>query len=183
MRLTGETKVEECFKEEVSRMEQPKPKAVLIAELGASHAELESVVTHVPPQRMTEPGACGSWSVKDVLAHLAVENDWLALQLERRARGEGPSSEELQRIQELGLADNATRNAYYAQQHKDLDLVYVRDWDRRANERLLTALAELPESRLLEPDWWTFGRALGSVFDVNHDREHAQDIQRWLGHS
>jgi hypothetical protein len=41
-------------------MEQPKPKAVLIAELGASRAELESVVTHIPPERMTEPGACGS---------------------------------------------------------------------------------------------------------------------------
>src|SRR5215469_4384793 len=127
-------------------MKHPKPKAVLLAELGASRGELESVLSHVPPERMSEPGACGSWSVKDVLAHLAVENDWLALQLERQARGEGPSSEELQRVEELGLADNETRNAYYAQQHRDLDLTYVRDWDRRANERLLTALAELPES-------------------------------------
>ncbi len=164
-------------------MEQPLPKAVLIAALGASRAELESVVSQVPPERITEPGACGSWSVKDVLAHLAVENDWLALQLERRARGEVPGPGELQRNQELGLADNETRNAYYAQQHRDLDLAYVRDWDRRANERLLVALAELPESRLQEPDWWTYGRALGSVFDLDHDREHAQDIQRWLGQS
>ena len=164
-------------------MEQPIPKAVLIAELGASRAELESVVTQVPPERMTEPGACGWWTVKDVLAHLAVENDWLALQLERRARGEVPSPQELQRNQELGLADNQTRNTYYAQQNKDLDLAYVRDWDRRANERLLVALAALPESRLLEPDWWTFGRALGSVFDLDHDREHARDLQRWLGQS
>jgi uncharacterized protein (TIGR03083 family) len=164
-------------------MTHPKPKAVLLAELGTSRAELESVLTHVPPERMSEPGACGSWSVKDVLAHLAVENDWLALQLERRARGEVPSPEELQRVEELGLADNERRNTYYAQLHKDLDLASVRDWDRRANERLLTALAALPESRLLEPDWWTFGRALGSVFDVDHDREHAQDIQRWLGQS
>jgi lipopolysaccharide export LptBFGC system permease protein LptF len=62
----------------------------------------------------------GSWSVKDVLAHLAVENDWLALQLERRARGEVKSPEELQRVEELGLADNQTRNTYYAQLHKDL---------------------------------------------------------------
>jgi len=45
----------------------------------------------------------------------------------------------------------------------------VRDWDRRANERLLTTLAELPESRLGEPDWWTFGRALGSVFDADYE--------------
>jgi hypothetical protein len=89
----------------------------------------------------------------------------------------------LQRVEELGLADNHTRNTYYAQLHKDLDLASVRDWDRRANERLLTALAELPEPRLLEPDWWTFGRALGSVFDVDHDREHAQGIQRWVGQS
>jgi uncharacterized protein (TIGR03083 family) len=161
-------------------MEHPQPKAVLLAELGASRAELESVLSHVPPERMSEPGACGSWSVKDVLAHLAVENDWLALQLERRARGEVPGPEELQRVEELGLADNQTRNTYYAKLHRDLDLAYVRDWDRRANQRLLTALAELPDTKLLEPDWWTFGRALGSVFDVNHDREHAQDIQRWV---
>src|SRR5712692_2288812 len=118
-------------------MEQPRPKAVLIAALRASRAELEPVISHVPLERMTEPGACGSWSVKDVLAHLAVENDWLALQLERRARGEVPSPGELQRNQELGLDDNETRNTYYAQQHRDLDLAYVRDWDRRANERLL----------------------------------------------
>ena len=164
-------------------MAQPKPKAVLIAELGASRAELESVVTRVPPERMTEPGACGSWSVKDVLAHLAVENDWLALQLERRVRGEVPGPEEVQRAQELGLADNQTRNTYYAKLHKDLDLASVRDWDRRANERLLTALAALSDSRLQEPDWWTGGRALGSVLHGHHDREHAQDIQRWLGQS
>src|SRR6266849_5012720 len=164
-------------------MKQPQTKAELLAGLGASRAELESIVTQVPSERMTEPGACGTWSIKDVLAHLAVGNDWLALQLERRARGEVPGPEELQRVQELGLDDNETRNTYYAQQHRDLDLAYVRDWDRRANERLLTALAELPESRLQEPDWWTYGRALGSVFDLDHDREHAQDIQRWLGQS
>ncbi len=56
-------------------MEQPRPKAVLMAALGASRAELESVLSQVPLERMTEPGACGLWSVKDVLAHLAVEND------------------------------------------------------------------------------------------------------------
>jgi len=162
-------------------MEQPRPKAMLIAELSASRTELESVVSHVPIERMTEPGACGSWSVKDVLVHLAFENDWLALQLERRVRGEVPGPEELQRVQELGLADNETRNTYYAKLHRDLDLASVRDWDRRANERLLIALAALPEACLLEPDWWTFGRALGSVFDLEHDREHAQGIQRWLG--
>jgi uncharacterized protein (TIGR03083 family) len=164
-------------------MEHPQPKAVLLAELGASRAELESVLSHVPPERMSEPGACGSWSVKDVLAHLAVENDWLALQLERRARGEVPGPEELQRVEELGLADNQTRNTYYAKLHRDLDLAYVRDWDRRAHARLLTAFAALPESRLLEPDWWTGGRALGSVLHGHHDQEHAQDIQRWLGQS
>ena len=68
-------------------MEQPGTKAALIAALRASRAEFDSVVSQVPSERMTEPGACGSWSVKDVLAHLAVGNDWLALQLERRARG------------------------------------------------------------------------------------------------
>src|SRR5215467_713456 len=116
-------------------MEHPKSKALLLAELGASRAELESVLSHIPPERMTEPGACGSWSVKDVLAHLAVENDWLALQLERRARGEVPSPEELQRVEALGLADNQTRNTSYAELHKDLDLAAVRDWDHRAHER------------------------------------------------
>ena len=162
-------------------MEQPTPKAELLARLMASRAELESVVTHVPLKRLTEPGACGTWSVKDVLAHLAVENDWLARQLERRARGEVPGPEEMQRVEELGLADNQRRNAYYAQQHKDL--AYVRDWDRRAHERLLVAVAVLPASRLQEHDWWTGGRALGSVLHGDHDRVHARDIQQWLEQS
>jgi hypothetical protein len=164
-------------------MEHPIPKAELLARLNASRAELESVVTHVPLERLTEPGACGTWSVKDVLAHLAVENDWLALQLERRVRGEVPGPEELQRVEELGLADNQTRNTYYGGQHRDLDLAYVCDWDRQAHERLLVAVAALPESRLQEPDWWTGGRALGSVLHGHHDREHAQEIQRWFGHT
>lgn len=56
----------------------------------------------------------------------------------------------------------------------------MRTWDRRANERMLTALTELPEFILQEPDWWTLGRSLGNAFDINHDREHAHDIQRWL---
>lgn len=56
----------------------------------------------------------------------------------------------------------------------------MRAWDRRANERMLTTLTELPEFILQEPDWWTLGRSLGNAFDINHDREHAHDIQRWL---
>lgn len=164
-------------------MEQPNLKAELLARLMASRVELESVVTHVPLERLTEPGACGTWSVKDVLAHLAIENDWLARQLERRAHGEVPGTEELQRVEELGLADNQRCNAYYAKLHKDPDLASVRDWDRRAHERLLTALAALPASRLQEPDWWTGGRALGGVLHGDHDRVHARDIQQWLEQS
>jgi hypothetical protein len=37
------------FKEEVSRVEQPKLKAALNAALRANRAELESVVSHVAP--------------------------------------------------------------------------------------------------------------------------------------
>lgn len=128
-------------------MEQPGLKTALIAEFGASSAQLELVVTHVPLERMIKPGACSSWSVKDVLAHLAVENDWLSLQLGQWARGEDSGSKELQHNQELGLAVQETHNAYYAHLRRDLDLAYVRDWSRRANERLLVALAELPEAR------------------------------------
>jgi len=78
-------------------MEHPKPRAVLMAGICSPHGA---------PERMTEPGACGSWSVKDVLAHLAVENGWLALQLERGTRGKVPGPEEVQHNRELGLADN-----------------------------------------------------------------------------
>ena len=164
-------------------MEQHISKAELITALRASRAEFESIISQVSPKRMTEQGVCGSWSVKDLLAHIAVGNDWLALQLERRTRGEVPGYEELQRDHELGLDNNETRNTYFALQHRNLDLAYVCDWDRRANERMLTALAELPETMLKEPDWWTNSRSLGNAFDTNHDREHAHDIQRWLEQS
>jgi len=46
-------------------------KAQLIAKLRESRAALERVISKVEPQAMLEPGVCGIWSGKDVLAHVA----------------------------------------------------------------------------------------------------------------
>ena len=48
------------------------PKATEFLErIRTSRSKLDMVVEKIDPMFMTAPGACGDWSVKDVLAHIA----------------------------------------------------------------------------------------------------------------
>jgi uncharacterized protein (TIGR03083 family) len=162
-------------------MEQPATKDELLEQIRSSRAALEEVVAEVGEARLTEPGATGHWSVKDVLAHIAVGHDWAATQLERIARGEGPDPAELQQIREAGLFDQERRNAYYYEQNRGRDPADVLAWWRQACQRYVTALEALPEPLLWQPAWWTGARLLGRTLDPGHDREHAEGIRTGLG--
>jgi hypothetical protein len=71
-------------------MNEPITKAYLLRELRVARAEWDALMDEVGPARMTEPGAAGDWSVKDVTAHLASYNRWFVLASEAHFRGEIP---------------------------------------------------------------------------------------------
>ena len=59
-----------------------------LSDFQKANQEWDSLLAQVPPARMTQPGANGEWSVKDVLAHITwYENEMIGLMRERALAG------------------------------------------------------------------------------------------------
>ncbi|HLJ81222.1 MAG TPA: maleylpyruvate isomerase N-terminal domain-containing protein, partial [Ktedonobacterales bacterium] len=69
-------------------MAETMSKSVLLEKLDAARTQWDALIAEVPEARITRPGAAGDWSVKDVLAHVAVYERWTADQLNAMMRGE-----------------------------------------------------------------------------------------------
>lgn len=165
------------------RPERSANKKEILTELRANHAEMQATLAMLDSPRMTEAGATGHWSVKDVLAHIASGSDWLADQIERAARGEAPDWDQIEREKAAGLFDNETRNTYDYEQYKDQPLPDVLDWWQRSLSRLIAAVEAAPDAALAAPDWWTGQGTLGQSIWSEHEGEHAQGIRAWAeGH-
>jgi hypothetical protein len=52
-------------------MPKPTNKEELLIDIHKEWAKLENFLASLTPEQMTQPGAIGDWSPKDVLAHLA----------------------------------------------------------------------------------------------------------------
>ena len=70
--------------EDLDRMSRPTTRAELLDRAEREFERLFEVVDEVPASRLETPGACESWSVKDLLAHL---NAWHRLLIGWEADG------------------------------------------------------------------------------------------------
>src|SRR5215216_3112773 len=112
-------------------MEQTITKASLLRELRAARAEWEALMTQVGEERMTEPGAAGDWSVKDVAAHLTSYSRWFVNASEAHFRGELPPLDGTEGM------DFEQRNLFWHQQTRDRSLVDVQAESQQVFSRLL----------------------------------------------
>jgi uncharacterized protein (TIGR03083 family) len=166
---------------ETHAAERPETKSELSTALRDGRGQMEAVVAHLGEARMTESGATGGWSVKDVLAHIASGDEWYAGEIERATRGGAPpSAEEIQKMRDDGLFDNETRNRLDYEQYKQMPLADVLAWWRRAHVQLVAAVEAAPDSVLFGPDWWTSGHIIAAVMDVPHEGHHAQELHAWI---
>lgn len=117
-----------------------------------------AVLDEVPEDRLEQKGACGVWSVKDLMAHMAYWDDRAVLVAD--TIGEGREVEPIN-WQEVNTQEAALRSSWSV------------DESRRemhaAHERLLEAVDRHPD---LDPELWkdnTFG----------HYDEHAADVRAW----
>src|SRR5215470_6970157 len=62
----------------------------LVGRIHATNIELELLASGLSVAQMNQPGAVGSWSVKDVLAHIAFWERYMANILRAAQRGEMP---------------------------------------------------------------------------------------------
>lgn len=155
-------------------------KQQLIANIQAERARLNAVLAQVPAERMTEAGVAGDWSVKDIIAHLAVWSSravTLLFQAERGGKLQLPQSNSAD-WQDVNAQD------YDAQKDRPLDRVLA-DF-HGAHAQLIKRLQAWPDESAL----FQMGRfpalksgPLASYVwgdSGEHDAEHRAQIEDWL---
>jgi len=124
-------------------------KAQLIAKMRESRAALEKVIAKVEPKALLQPGICGEWSGKDVLAHVAHWQQlhlgwWAAVQ-----RGEKPETPAPGYTWKKADVDRLNHQIYLEHRDQPLDevLCYLRD----TFEHFMAAVEETAEADLFKP--------------------------------
>ena len=153
-----------------------------LAAFDAARREHEAFLASIPRERMTEPGATGPWSVKDVIAHVAGWRSrgvaWLEAAVAGQPQPPSPWPPE--------LTEDDAINAWIYEQHRDepLDAVLA-GWDR-SFDRLRAAFLALPDEAVFDPAYfpWLAGNAvieaLPSGFLGHFREEHEPILRAWL---
>ena len=141
----------------------PQTKAEILDRIDSTWREWLMAIERVVPARRTEPGACGYWSVKDLMAHIAL---W-----------ESEIPEHIQRW-ELGLPiadlDIDTMNAEIVAENHARSYALVRIDMHRAHQIAIAAIRDL--DRALDDDI----RDRISCETWDHYPEHTDQIRTWL---
>ena len=138
--------------------------------------EWSATLAIVAAERMTEQGACGVWSVKDLMAHIAwYEREMVDLMETRVLKG---SPWWMKPLDE--------RNALIYEQNRDRTFMDVQDDANRTHLQLMQALTKLDDEAMINPktyadmpdEWVPWQIIAGNTFW--HYRDHAADIRKWL---
>ena len=168
-------------------MDTPMTKDRFLSTLRSERANWEMLLSEVDGSRMTQPGVAGEWSLKDVIAHVAVYEEWVSSVLEELMRGETKTLESAQPED----IDMEKRNARFFKENQHRPLQEVLAFSDEAYQHLLVVVQSLPEEELLtaspsfkpmlpaywpdEPLWETIA---GDSYE--HYHHHIPDIRAWL---
>jgi hypothetical protein len=166
--------------------EQLNTRAALLDAMRGLREDLGRVVAEAGAARSTQPGSFGSWSLKDVIAHLTGWREVTAARLEAGLRDTEPVFPWPAGLDEEH--DLEAINRWFYERSRDTPLDAVLADSRAAFERVERAIADMPEDALLTPGrfaWllWT-DEALGPAVvggTLGHYREdHELAIRDWL---
>ena len=168
-------------------MDIPMTKDRFLAILQSERTRWEAILAEVDASRMTQPGVAGEWSLKDVIAHIAVYEEWTGAVLEELMRGETKTLDSGQ----LEDVDMERRNARFFKENQHRSLPEVLAFSQQAFQHLLTVVQSLPEEDLigaspqfkhLLPSYWPdvpLWKAIASN-SYEHYHQHIPDIRIWL---
>ena len=155
-------------------------KASLLHELRAARAEWDALMAVVGEGRMTEPGAAGDWSVKDVMAHLTSYSRWFVNASEAHFRGELPPLDGTEGM------DFEQRNLFWHQQARDRSLADVQAESQQVFSRLLEVVQAHSEEFLTQPQQFENAPEPLLIWKMlegdgyEHYRDHMRSIRAWL---
>src|SRR5215216_4902472 len=155
-------------------------KSELLEWLQAEYRQWEAFLDQIGEARMDQPGVAGHWSVKDIVAHMAGWNPWLAARLQAAQRGEPeplpPWPAHLQTDDEI--------NAWFYEANHGRSVREVLEESHHVFQQLLAVIEGLPDDILIEPAYHIvrFGDqrfSTSEFFDHFHD-DHEAEIRAWL---
>lgn len=164
-------------------------KRQFIRHLLAERDQLELIFNQLGfSKRMTMPGVSGAWSVKDLIAHFLVAEQFLADRLQAAAQGELPSPSKTQAELEAFLAhfgypdfdspclEPSFAEAWSVEKYRSIPLEEVVAQEVNAFNAVVAALENLSLEQLTQNN--LFPRIVELTSE--HYRTHRVEIERWL---
>ncbi|MDP9365945.1 MAG: DinB family protein [Chloroflexota bacterium] len=139
--------------------------AVALARLGQSWRGLTEALEGIPEERLAEPGAVGTWSVKDVMGHVAFWDEQALLAAERHLAGQPP----------VRVPDWDGMNERQAAARADRSVAEQRAEMERAHELIVALLESRPP---LDPAAVGLCGCLEEDTYQHYD-EHARNVRAW----
>lgn len=155
----------------------------LLDAIQTERARFEALLAPLSEEQLCSPTLDGQWSIKDIMAHIAVWEQICARWLEEFSRGVAPQPSE---------RNDFGSNERIYRENRDRSLAEVRELFRQAHQQFLQRVDLLAqtftEEDLNEPDRfaWTDswpGHSLLAVIADNsyeHYYDHGEQIRRWL---
>ena len=161
-------------------------KETCLAEMRASFAEVMAAVDTIPRDRLTDVGVTDEWSVRDLLAHEAGYERYVAAALFGDLTGKPPTNRDFygrdDAPTEADDANDDTSNAWVVAYARTLPVEEVLAEFRWAHDRLVEAVEACVESDLEDPDRFPSmkGKTLLAILPnqcQGHHREHLRQLE------
>jgi hypothetical protein len=155
-------------------------KSELLNWLQKEYQQWEAFLDQIGPGRMEQPGVAGSWSIKDITAHMTTWNRRLVSYIQAAQRGEPLPPPPWPAV----LQDEDDINAWIYEANRTRPLRAVLDETDQVFQQLLAVIAGLPDEVHIEDEWRLVHLGgqrypAGEFFDHFHD-DHEPDMRAWL---
>ena len=154
-------------------------RADLLAELNSEQAAWEGLLDQIGVDRMEEPGVAGSWSIKDVVAHLTAWRRRTVGRLEAVANGQPEPAPPWP----ADLHDDNEINAWFHARDRGKSVGEVLNESRRVFQQLVSAIGKLPDDALDDParlPWMQGAPVTGATLFGHFHEEHEADMRAFL---
>jgi hypothetical protein len=154
-------------------------RADLLAELDGENQRWERLLGDIGADRMEEPGVAGAWSIKDIVAHLAAWRRRTVGRIEAVANGQPEPAPSWP----AELLEDDEINAWFHARDRDKSVRDVLAESRGVFQKLVAAVAKLPEDALSDParfPWMEGAPLSGAAFFGHFHDEHEADMRAFL---
>jgi uncharacterized damage-inducible protein DinB len=160
-------------------MEQPPTVQQLIANIQNEREGWQALIEQIDQERLTSPGVAGSWSVKDIIAHIT----WFEREMVSLVKAHALVGSELWNL------PTDERNAAIYEEIRGASLDRVLEDSAQVHQQILELLPTLSDKDLtnpesfpdMPPDWQPWLIIAQNTYE--HYQQHIPDLEKWIAAS